>query len=131
MTNKSTCKKTTCKCGRIIKLGTVCSCKKEKRKEYMTTYETDQTLATYKWKKKRLQIIKRDNGLCQRCLIKYGILNSEDLEVHHIKSRKNYPELTFDDDNLLCLCSTCNLQLGTRDKLDFDKNEVRKIEYNL
>lgn len=123
-------KKTTCKCGRIIPLGSICECKKENRKKYMETYEVDSTLFTYKWKKKRKQIIKRDNGLCQRCLIKYNHINSEELEVHHIKSRKKYPELTFEDDNLICLCKTCNLELGTKDVLDFDKYDINR-EFNL
>lgn len=128
---KSTCKKTTCSCGKIIRLGSTCECKKEKRKKYMETYESDPLLNTYKWKKKRLQIIERDNGLCQRCLIKYGILNSEELQVHHIKSRRNFPELTFDDENLLCMCKTCNQQLGTKDKLDFNKDGLEIMEYYL
>lgn len=77
-----------------------------------------------------MQIIKRDGFLCMRCFIKYNIINSEELTVHHILSRKNYPELMFEDSNLICLCSTCNKQLGTKDKLDFEwtaKEETRDI----
>lgn len=128
---QSSCRKTTCKCGRIIKEGTVCDCRKEKRKKYLESFDNDPFLNTYKWKKKRAQIIKRDGGLCQRCLIKYNIINFEELQAHHIKSRTNYPELALEDDNLICVCKTCNLQLGTKDVLDFDKNAIIEETYNL
>lgn len=131
MMKKSNCRKTTCSCGKIVKSGATCDCKKKNRKIYMQTWKADPLLNTYKWKKKRLQIIERDGGLCQRCLIKYNIINNEEIQVHHIKSRAKYPELTFDDDNLICICKTCNLQLGIKDVLDFDKNSLETIEYNL
>lgn len=125
-------KKTTCSCGRIIKLGEVCKCKKQNRKIYMQTYQNDPMLNTYKWKQKTQQIKKRDGGICLRCLFKYNIINTEELQVHHIKSRKNFPELMFDDNNLITLCKTCNLQLGTKDKLDFElKRQKEEFEYNL
>lgn len=58
--------------------------------------------------------------MCMRCLIKYNLVNTSELTVHHILSRKNHPELVFEDLNLMCLCATCNKQLGTKDKLDFE-----------
>lgn len=51
--------------------------------------------------------------------------------MHHIKSRKNFPELMFDDENLITLCKTCNLQLGTKDKLDFEIRNKEELEFNL
>ncbi|WP_009968574.1 HNH endonuclease, partial [Bacillus subtilis] len=59
---------------------------------------------------------------CQRCLIKYSIVNSSELQVHHIKPRIDYPELMFEESNLITLCKTCNLQLGTSGELDFKPN---------
>lgn len=68
--------------------------------------------------------------MCQRCLNKFNLITTQELEVHHIKSRLNYPELAWDDDNLICICATCNKSLGTKDKLDFKWN--KKInEFNL
>ena len=69
-----------------------------------------------------MKIIARDNYHCQRCLLKYGIINGEKIEVHHIKSRLNYPELMFDENNIIAICQTCNVQLGNDDKLDFKWN---------
>ena len=85
--------------------------------------ESDKVLWTYRWRKKREQIKKRDGHFCQRCWSKYNILNSERLEVHHIKNRIDYPELIFEDSNLITICKTCNLQLGSVHELDFEWNK--------
>lgn len=120
-------RKTICnRCGKYIQQGTTCECKKQARREYEKTYERDPLLNSYRWRKKREHIKKRDDYMCQRCLIKFKQVTVDDLEVHHIKSRKDYPELAWEDDNLICVCQTCNLQLSTRNKLDFEWNkEVR------
>lgn len=112
------------KCGKIIGYTEECYCKKNKKRLKPQIQEVEKedliTKHKYKWWKLRDEIIKRDDGFCQRCYYKYNILNDKRLEVHHIKSRKNYPELTFDKSNLITICRTCNAQLGTKDELDFD-----------
>lgn len=112
------------KCGKIIGYTEECYCKKNKRRLKPQIQEAEKedliTKHKYKWWKLRDEIIKRDDGFCQRCYYKYNVLNDKRLEVHHIKSRKNYPELTFDKNNLITICRTCNAQLGTKDKLGFD-----------
>lgn len=116
-------RKTTCSCGRIIPEGSKCSCKQKAKRDYMREYQRndkDNPLKTTKWTKLRKQILIRDKYLCQRCLYKYSTLNSSELQAHHIRSRKNYPELVFEESNIMTLCKTCNLQLGTSDKLDFE-----------
>lgn len=109
------------RCGKIINDNDTCcvSPKKISKKQA----DSDKILRTSKWAKTRIRVLKRDNYLCQRCLIKFNILNTEDLTVHHIKSRKEYPELMFDLNNLVCLCRTCNLQLEALEfnhQLDFN-----------
>lgn len=91
-----------------------------KRDYYRKNKETLKPLMSKRWSEFRLHIIARDNKMCKRCQIKYGIINSEKLQVHHIKSRIHYPELMYDEDNVITLCQTCNVQLGTSDKLDFE-----------
>ena len=112
------------KCGKIIGYTEECHCKKNKKRLKPQIQEVEKedliTKHKYKWWKLRDEIIKRDDGFCQRCYYKYNILNDKRLEVHHIKSRKNYPELTFDKSNLITICRTCNAQVGTKDELDFD-----------
>lgn len=56
------------------------------------------------YKEFRETILKRDNYTCQKC----GAKNR--LQVHHIKSRKEYPELIMDADNCITLCITCHSQ---------------------
>lgn len=122
-------KKKTCSCGRIIAFTETCSCKQtSNRNEYQREYyknhkETLKPLSSARWKKLRPLIIKRDRGLCQRCLIKYNIFNGINLQVHHIKPRIQYPELMFEESNLLTLCKTCNLQIGLKE-LDFEPTTV-------
>lgn len=113
----------TCSCGKIIPESETCSCKKDARREYQKQYQRNDKnnpLKTARWTNLRKEIIKRDGGLCQRCLRKYGKANAEDLQGHHIKSRRDYPELVFTRSNIITLCRTCNLQLGTSNKLDFE-----------
>lgn len=117
-------KKICSKCGKRIPFNETCSCRKINRNEYWKKYheehaESYKPLTSERWKKFRNYIINRDGGLCQRCLIKYGIFNGNDLEVHHIKPRIKYPELIFEESNCITLCTTCNSQLGTAEELDF------------
>lgn len=73
-------------------------------------YKRDQEArAFYKsrtWQACRSIALARDNYLCQECL-KQGKITPYDV-VHHIKPRKEYPELALDADNLVCLCHTCH-----------------------
>lgn len=115
-------------CGEKIIDGTICKCKKTRINT--GNFKRDIILDSYRWKKKRKYIKQRDGHLCQRCLIKYNIINSDDLQAHHIKSRVDFPELTWDDDNLICVCGTCNRQLGTTNELDF-KWDINNKDFNL
>lgn len=59
-----------------------------------------------KWKRKRGLILRRDKYMCQRCK-RYGRA-IEATEVHHIKHADEYPELVYDDQNLVSLCHACH-----------------------
>lgn len=54
------------------------------------------------WRKKRRQILERDNFECQMCK-KEGKV-SKGNTVHHIKHLKDFPELGLTDENLITLC---------------------------
>ena len=118
-----------CSCGRLISVDDRCSCKNRKSKHER---KRNQELTTAKWKAFRLQIIKRDLYHCQRCLHKYDELNADgrQLQVHHIKPRINYPELMHEATNCVTLCKQCNLELGTRDTLDFNF-KAEELESNI
>lgn len=120
------------RCGRIIKDGDIC-CAPPRKTISNRQKDSDKMLRTVKWSKTRKSVLERDKYMCQRCLIKFDIINTEDLTVHHIKSRKEYPELFYELTNLVCLCRTCNLQLEREDlnhQLDFEFN-TRDEEYEI
>lgn len=117
-------RKKICSCGRVVEdNGKRCECKRTQKRDYMRSYQRlhkGDPLKTTTWTKLRQKVLKRDRFMCQRCWYKFGIANSNELQAHHIKSRKNYPELVFEERNVITMCKTCNLQLGTKDKLDFE-----------
>ena len=124
MTRKKLCRH----CNKIVdELNHNCSGKekqrlqynKYKRNYYQENKETVAELTSRKWRKFRKNILSRDNNMCQRCLIKHGIINGDNLEAHHIKPRVDYPELMYDENNVVTVCKTCNLQLGTSG-IDFE-----------
>jgi len=122
MTKKKICSS----CGKRIPFNETCSCKNNtNRNEYQKNYykknkDILKPLSTARWRRLRSLIIKRDRGICQRCFVKFNIVNGNDLQVHHIKPRIEYPELIFDETSLITLCKTCNLQIGTSEQLDFE-----------
>lgn len=128
-------------CGAKIELTKTCdkceAAKKQEKNAYMRQYnkrqqEVQKPIKTARWHKLRRYIIQRDKGICQRCLALKGIFNSADLQVHHIKPRIKFPELMFDESNLITLCKTCNLELGTQEHLDFTRQiEDEEKEYHL
>lgn len=131
-------KKKICSCGKIIDFNSTCECQndraaanKYKREYYQKNKETIKLLNSKRWRSLRKVILDRDDYHCQRCLIKYKIINGSQLQVHHIKPRVKYPELIFDENNLISLCKTCNLQLGIDEELDFEPRQVKNIQYNL
>ena len=117
------------KCNKKIKFNEDCSCLRNRnRNKYQRDYyrknkEALKLLSTKRWRDLRKVIINRDGGYCQRCFIKYDIIETKNLQVHHIKPRIEYPELMFEETNLICICKTCNLQLGVDEELDFEPNE--------
>lgn len=114
-----------CSCGKLVPATERCSCKKEgdrarNRRKDERNPEEKKFFNSTRWKKLRKIIISRDGGHCQRCLIKYSRIESRNLEIHHIKPRSKYPELRFEESNLITLCKSCNTHIGTREELDFD-----------
>lgn len=51
----------------------------------------------------REECFKKYNYTCNKCGIKGGTLNA-----HHMKHWKDYPDLRFDINNLICLCEECH-----------------------
>lgn len=119
-------------CNKIVDDSHACS-KKPKRIKTERTKESDKLINCKKWRDKRKQILQRDKYMCQRCFNKYGIINNDDLQVHHIRSRVDFPHLAYEDYNLIVVCKYCNLNLEAvkgEEKIDFDWTPP-ETEYNL
>lgn len=70
------------------------------------------------------RLFKEDcKNLCAIC-IKEGVVNSSRIEVHHIEKIKDRPDLAYDYDNLICLCSVHH-HLAERGF--YSKDYLRKI----
>lgn len=67
----------------------------------------DPFYGTLRWKRKSLKMRKK-YPVCQKCKVQFTQV------VHHIKPVKQYPELAFEDSNLLCLCHTCHNRIEGR-----------------
>ena len=83
-----------------------------------------------KYNEWRKTIFERDNWTCQECK-KYACY----LNVHHIKSQKNFPELRYELSNGVTLCYNCHtkkhpkgFRRGTEEeyKIKFDYTEIPK-----
>lgn len=62
------------------------------------------------WRAVRDKIVQRDNHECQMCK-EEGRVTTNALLVHHIKHLKDYPELAFEEDNLITVCHDCHEKL--------------------
>ncbi|KJZ83230.1 MULTISPECIES: HNH endonuclease [Clostridium] len=65
-----------------------------------------------RWKAKRINILKRDNYLCQECK-RYGKTTGA-TTVHHVKPLEHNLELRLDNNNLVSLCSKCHDKMHDR-----------------
>ncbi len=66
--------------------------------------------ATQEYKNFVNTVLIKDNYTCQECGIKNGLGQKIKLEVHHIKSYAENPELRFDIFNGITLCRKCHIE---------------------
>lgn len=66
-------------------------------------------LKTWKWRQLQQKILKRDDYECSVC----GEFANT---VDHIKPRSKFPELMFDEDNLVAMCASHNSSKGNREQ---------------
>lgn len=116
-----------CSCGLLVAAGTKCSCHQMQKSDA----QKDHPSGTWNFQKLRKKIILRDKGHCQRCRILFDTLTTEDLECHHIKSYRDFPELARVSSNLIMVCKPCNSDLGNSNKLDFEFAMPGETEYFL
>jgi 5-methylcytosine-specific restriction endonuclease McrA len=78
---------------------------------------SDSFLATYEWRKLRMQALKKYGPKCMCC----GATPATGavMNVDHIKPRKLFPALAMDLSNLQVLCHECNHGKGNWDQTDW------------
>ena len=126
------------KCGKLIdykkRYCKNCEIKKHEeklqaQKNYDRNYrdkESDLFYHSKSWRTKREQIKHRDNGLCKVCLMNKRIKNSD--MVHHIVELKEDRTKGLDDDNLICLCTSCHATIhALYSKSSKDKARVQAM----
>lgn len=76
-----------------------------------------------KWHKKSEEIRERSFHLCAICKAN-GDYTPKDIEVHHIRKLRDYPEGLLEDDNLITLCIDHHKQA---DRGEIDPNFLRDL----
>lgn len=61
--------------------------------------------STPEWRDVRDRVLERDGHVCTVARLLGGECHDE-LHVHHIRSREDWPELALDEDNLSTVCKT-------------------------
>ncbi|MCI2955629.1 HNH endonuclease [Staphylococcus caprae] len=59
------------------------------------------------WRELREQVLKRANYECEFCKAE-GKVTTTNLEIDHIKTVEEFPQLRLDPDNLRVLCHSCH-----------------------
>ena len=80
--------------------------------------EIDKLRSSTRWTNKSIEIREASNYLCSVCLDQ-GIINYDNIEVHHIIKLQDSPDLLLENDNLICLCKYHH-KLADNNKLDKD-----------
>lgn len=103
----------------------------------MTEKEIKRFYNSKEWKRKREQILQRDNYECQDCRRRLLEATKKGLklfgsqarirraeEVHHIRELKDFPSLSLEDDNLISLCVQCHNQRHGRVPKRFNRKKI-------
>lgn len=117
-------------CGKKHELGTDCPnrWKYKKEKSSDLNKKVNKFYSSKAWKDKREEIKSLDLGLCQRCLIKFKIITTDNLEIHHIEPLAIKWEKRLQNDNLITLCRQCHREIDIKNngKLDFEFERKEK-----
>lgn len=106
------------RCGKIHDYNYKCN----KGKKYKHN-DIDKLRSSTRWTNKSIEIREASKYLCSVCLDQ-GILNYEDIEVHHIEKLQDRPDLLLENENLICLCKKHHKKA---DKGKLDKDYLLKL----
>jgi hypothetical protein len=82
---------------------------------------SDAFLASYEWRRLRMEALKREGARCQCC----GASPKDGVKMHvdHIKPRRIFPHLALEITNLQVLCEVCNHGKGNWDMTDWREKD--------
>ena len=114
------------RCGKIHNYNYKCN----KDKVYKHN-KIDKLRSSTKWTNKSIEIREASNYLCSVCLDE-GIINYDNIEVHHIVKLQDNKDLLLENDNLIALCKHHHKQAdeGKLDK-DYLLSLVKKRDNNI
>lgn len=111
--------KTCVHCGRIHTKGYTCT----QGKRIYRSGTDRRARATNRWKMKSIEIRERAHYLCEVCKAN-GVINYDDVEVHHIVKIRDDESLLLDNFNLICLCAAHHREA---DEGKIDKEYLQEI----
>lgn len=95
-------------CGRIHDSKKDCGMKPKKIYKKQDDSLSRNIRRSTRWTNKSKKIRERDNYQCQLCVRNLHKtlkpINTNDVEVHHIQTIAEHPELAYDETNLITLC---------------------------
>lgn len=109
-------KKVCSRCGNIILHKQRCECAPKYNRKVLD--EKRRFYSSYAWQKLRNRKV-RELLIVRGCWSKWKLIVTENLQGYHIKPFKDYPELRLDEENVVVLCRTCNLQVGDSSVVDW------------
>lgn len=92
-------------------------CKKTNDKLYNTFLRKEDRAKIYnskRWKQVRELALVRDCMMCMPC--KSNGIDTIAEEVHHIQYLEHRPDLAYDLDNLISICSKCHMNIHYKNK---------------
>lgn len=83
-----------------------CSLRQRNEKEFteFKSTELQRIKNSIKYREWRTKVFQRDEYTCQKCMKVGGYL-----EAHHIKPKRDFPELMFDINNGITYCRECHI----------------------
>ena len=106
------------KCSKTIEYNKTCPCRATITYRRNISSEKRKFYSSYAWQNLRNRKVK-EHPYCERCWSKWKIITTENLQGHHIKPFKDYPELRLDYAKIAVLCRVCNLQVGDSSVVDW------------
>lgn len=96
-------------------------------------HSKDDMIFTNRWNKLRNQY-REQHPVCERCQYMNDMTKDsvKNLSVHHIYPRNKFPDMAFNTDNLLTLCSKCHGHYNNLELINLDQAmaEGRQIKAN-